>query len=62
MDVDADRVAADARDGTYRPVIEADRSLGRDLDPQGTPQVYVGRERLSGYGYEAVSSAIDASL
>lgn len=62
VDVDGDRTVSDARDGTYRPVIEADRSLGVDLDLEGTPQVYVDRERLSNASYAAVSAAIDAEL
>lgn len=62
VDVDGDRVVSDAREGTYRPVIESDRQLGVELDLQGTPQVYVDRQRLSGYGYETVSSAIEDAL
>ena len=59
--VDGDRVVADARDGTYRPVLEADRSLGLDLDLQGTPQVYVNRQRLPRSDFETVAAAIDSA-
>ena len=60
--VDGERVVEDARSGTYRPVIESDRALGIELDLQGTPQVYVDRERVEGYDLESVTSAIDAAL
>ena len=59
-DVDGERVVADAQAGTYRPALEADRALGRELDLQGTPQVYVNRQRLPRSDFETVSAAVEA--
>ena len=59
---DRQAVVSAAEEGTYRPVLETDRALGVELGLGGTPEVYVNREQTSGYGYEAVSSAIDAEL
>ncbi|MDX1746787.1 MAG: thioredoxin domain-containing protein, partial [Halobacteriales archaeon] len=59
-DPDTVRQAADKE--TYRPVLEADRELGTQLDLQGTPQVYVNGTRIDGYGYETVAAAIESQL
>jgi len=60
-DVGADGkvIRRDAKDQTYRPVVEADRKQGVAMGLQGTPQVYVNGTMLSSHGYDAVSKAID---
>lgn len=59
---DPEPVRRAARQETYRPVLEADRELGTQLDLQGTPQVYVNGTRLDSYGYETVAAAIENQL
>jgi protein-disulfide isomerase len=49
-----------ARSETYRPVIEADRERGAQLGVEGTPSVFVnGGAVTDGYGFDAVSAAIE---
>jgi hypothetical protein len=59
--VDGDRVVPDAREGTYRPVIEADRALGVELDLQDTPQVHVNRQRLDRSDFETLAAAVESA-
>ena len=60
-DVGADpaTVRAAAENGTYRPVLEADRQRGREMNLRGTPQIYVNGSKTDGYDYETVAAAID---
>lgn len=55
-------VVADAEDLIYHPVIENDKSIGRDNDVTGTPFVFVGWERVEELSYESLSSRIDEEL
>lgn len=62
--VEADREAVEsaARDLTYKPVLESDKSLGKQKGVQGTPTVFVNDQKLENYAFETVSSAIDSTL
>ena len=62
VSADPETVRQAARQEVYRPVLEADRELGKQLELQGTPQVYVNGTRLDSYGYETVAAAIDQQL
>ncbi|MFB6177969.1 MAG: DsbA family protein [Halobaculum sp.] len=53
-----------AKNGTYRPVIEADRQRGSEMGVQGTPAIFVDGEQLTtdSRGFDAVSSLIEQKL
>lgn len=59
---DPETVRQAAKQETYRPVLEADRELGTQLELQGTPQVYVNGTRLDTYAYETIAGAIEQQL
>ena len=64
VDADPCAVLSDASNGTYEPVIQADRTAAESsLDRLGTPAAVVDGQPLDGAAtYESVKSAIDASL
>jgi protein-disulfide isomerase len=53
-----------AQNGTYRPVVEADKQRGSEIGVGGTPAIFVNGEELTGdsRGFDAVSSMIDEQL
>lgn len=56
---DPDTVERAARQGTYRPVLEADKQRGQELDLTGTPQIYVNGEKTADYAFETIAAAIE---
>jgi protein-disulfide isomerase len=52
-------IQADARNETYRPVIEADRERAVDRGAQGTPAVFVAGRSVSP-SYDAIADAIES--
>lgn len=57
-----EEIAAEARTGVYRSVIDADVSTGREQEVQGTPAVFVDGRYLPQFDIETVSAAIDQAL
>jgi protein-disulfide isomerase len=53
-------IQADALNGTYRPVIEADRQSGIDSGVEGTPTVFVAGRPVEPT-YDAIAAAIEAA-
>jgi protein-disulfide isomerase len=53
-------VRTDATNGSYRPVIEADRRRARDLGAGGTPAVFVNGRSVRGTT-DAIVSAVEAA-
>ena len=62
VDADPATVKSAARNDTYRPVLEADRTRGQELGLDGTPEVYVNGQATDGYDVDTVTAAIDAAL
>ncbi|MFB6082341.1 MAG: DsbA family protein [Halanaeroarchaeum sp.] len=63
----ASRVGADpqtirdaAANGTYRPVLAADRRTGVDRGVKGTPAIFVNGSLLPAYDWDTVRTAIEA--
>ncbi|MFB6171290.1 MAG: DsbA family protein [Haloarculaceae archaeon] len=62
--VDPDAVESDARQERWRPVVDSDRSAGRDRGVEGTPTVFVGDAKVP-YGkswdgfYQNIADAIE---
>ena len=52
-------IQADALNGTYRPVVEADRQSGIDRGVQGTPSVFVAGRQVDPT-YDAIAAAVEA--
>jgi protein-disulfide isomerase len=52
-------IRADADNGTYRPVLEADRRRAVEMGAEGTPAVFV-EGRAVRPGYDAIAAAIEA--
>lgn len=59
---DPDTIETAANDLVYRPVLEADKSLGQEKGVTGTPTVFVNGEKTADFSFQTVSSAIDAQL
>lgn len=58
---DPDAVERAAQQGTYRPVLEADRKRGREMGLDGTPEIYVNGQKTPDYAYATIESAIEAA-
>jgi protein-disulfide isomerase len=54
-------VQNDAANEVYRPVLEADRSLGQEVGVDGTPETIVDGQFVDS-NVEAISAAIDSKL
>jgi protein-disulfide isomerase len=54
---DAEAVVEDAREGRHRPIVEADRAAGREMDVGGTPTVFVDGEAVAS-SYDAIAAAV----
>ena len=59
---DPEVVRQAARNETYKPVLEADFSHGRDLGVRGTPTVVVNGSKAKNYRFETVSTLVEAEL
>jgi protein-disulfide isomerase len=63
--VAGDAVVADAKDNKYRPVVQADKDLGKSIGVSSTPTVLVNGEAVAPQGstydeyYRAIAGAID---
>lgn len=44
---------------TYKPVIQADRQKGLQMNLDGTPEVYVNGQKTADHGYDTIASAIE---
>lgn len=55
-------IRGDAINGTYRPVLEADKQRGKDRDIPGTPAVFVNGTLLQQPSWENVKAAIESEL
>lgn len=59
---DPDSVRSAASDLVYKPVLEADKSLGKQQGVTGTPMVFVNGEKQPDFSFSTVSSAIESEL
>jgi protein-disulfide isomerase len=55
-------IREDADTETYRPVVEADRSRGKQLGVPGTPAIYVNGQFVRSYAFEDIKAAIESEL
>lgn len=62
VDADPDAVESAARDLTYKPVLESDKSLGEEKGVQGTPTVFVNDQKLENFAFETIASAVESHL
>ena len=58
---DPGTVRAAARSDKYRPVLQADRERGEQLELGGTPEIFVDGEKTDGHSFDTVASAIEAA-
>jgi protein-disulfide isomerase len=61
-DIDTEDLVSRVKDGAYRPVVEADRQLGEELEIAGTPTIFVNDKQFTDYRYETVAAEIEAAL
>ncbi len=59
---DPEPIADAARNLTYKPVLEADKELGKQKGVQGTPTVFVDDQKAQDFSFETVSQLIESRL
>ena len=62
LGVDRESVESAARELRYQPVLEADKSLGKEMGVRGTPTVFVNGSKVESYAFQRVSAAIESEL
>ena len=61
MDLDAELIVDKTDDGVYRPVVNADRTQGKNQGVQGTPGVFINGQLVGRPDYGTIARAIDRS-